>query len=93
MTNQKSLSISHVNVGYATGGKFSLISLLMEVTLTIFQQLCQPAVCVRVRERCIYSTVCGAQMITYGITWYEVVFFPSSPLKRWIWGNIVLAQI
>lgn len=38
MTNQKSLSISHVNVGYATGGKFSLISLLMELTPAISTQ-------------------------------------------------------
>ena len=54
MTNQKSLSISHVNVGYATGGKFSLIGLLMELTPTIFQQLRQ-LVCVRA---CVRLCVC-----------------------------------
>lgn len=72
MTNQKSLSISHVNVGYATGGKFPLISLLMEVTLTIIQRLCQPLcvcahVCMCKRETegdgILHSTVCVAQTI------------------------------
>lgn len=42
MTNQKSLSISHVNVGYATGGKFSLISLLMELTPATLLQTGRP---------------------------------------------------
>ena len=66
MTNQKSLSISHVNVGYATGGKFSLISLLMELTLTIFKQLCQPHVCVCVCV-CVRVCVCLIDYIKVGV--------------------------
>lgn len=90
MTNQKSLSISHVNVGYTTGGKFSLISLLMELTLTIFPQLCQPDVCVcmcvskREREekleggrRRMHCRVCAS--------FYTVLLPPSTML---VWGYL-----
>lgn len=57
MTNQKSLTISHVNVGYATGGKLSLISSLKELAPTIFQQRRQldEPVCERQRETaCVF---------------------------------------
>lgn len=77
MTNQKSLSISHVNVGYATRGKFSLISLLMELRLTIFQQCFQPeSVCVFVRDAAQrVQQVCMARQLVGGF------FFPATLRK------------